>query len=389
MLALLHGTVAALKEALLTTSVYTALYYAAVTTGVLAASTYFCSACLFAPVIRFKGAHVVVTGGSAGIGLSVAKEYVVLGADVTIVARNPKVLADAAEELAYLAKNVGSKSTIRTVSVDVGSSENFVRMAFVNQLIPDCDILVNCAGTSIAAPFEELGSDDFERMLRVNVLGSIYPTRVLLPGMKRRGGGRIVFVSSQVAQCALHGYTAYAASKWAVRGLAEALSMEVRPFGIYVSVAYPPDTDTPGYKNEMLTKPSLTATLSSAGTVFKPALVARDIANYSSLGYFGITTGFDGWLLKQLHPGMTPVHNAWEVLCQVLFCPIARIISVFYVAWFYHVVAADKNREENDPGPWRDSAPSVVSPSSNSEGVQEPVTPHAALSKRAPISKDR
>lgn len=47
-------------------------------------------------------------------------------------------------------------------------------------------------------------------------------------------------------QVAIHGYTAYGASKWALRGLAEALQMEVKPFGIYVSVSYPPDTDTPG-----------------------------------------------------------------------------------------------------------------------------------------------
>ena len=49
-----------------------------------------------------------------------------------------------------------------------------------------------------------------------------------------------------LAQVAIHGYTAYGASKWALRGLAEALQMEVKPFGIYVSVSYPPDTDTPG-----------------------------------------------------------------------------------------------------------------------------------------------
>ena len=50
----------------------------------------------------------------------------------------------------------------------------------------------------------------------------------------------------QVAQVAIHGFSAYAASKWALRGLAEALAMEVRPAGVLVSVAYPPDTDTPG-----------------------------------------------------------------------------------------------------------------------------------------------
>jgi 3-dehydrosphinganine reductase len=54
-------------------------------------------------------------------------------------------------------------------------------------------------------------------------------------------------VTNQVAQAAIYGYTAYAASKWAIRGLAESLQMELRPFNILVAVSYPPDTDTPGY----------------------------------------------------------------------------------------------------------------------------------------------
>lgn len=137
-------------------------------------------------------------------------------------------------------------------------------------------MLVNCAGTSIAGEFSQLDVSEVERMHRVNVMGSVIPTKVVVEGMKRRGG-RIVFVSSQVAQCALHGYTAYAASKWALRGLAEALQMELRPYKVLVSVAYPPDTDTPGYKVEMESKPFITRKLSESGSVFSAEKVARDI----------------------------------------------------------------------------------------------------------------
>ncbi|RYH21495.1 SDR family NAD(P)-dependent oxidoreductase [archaeon] len=81
--------------------------------------------------------------------------------------------------------------------------------------------------------------------------------------MKARGRGHIVFVSSQVAQAAIHGYTAYAASKWALRGLAEALQMELKPYNVSVSVAYPPDTRTPGklYANMLYYSLSLCAAL--------------------------------------------------------------------------------------------------------------------------------
>jgi len=145
-------------------------------------------------------------------------------------------------------------------------------------------------------------------------------------------GGRIVFVASQVAQVAIHGYTAYAASKWALRGLAEALQMEVKPYGIFVSVCYPPDTDTPGYEAEMLSKPDITKSLSDAGSIFTSEHVADNIVSFSAKGYFGISTGFDGWLLKQLHPGMSPCNNLFEVWQGILFSGVARFISLFYIS---------------------------------------------------------
>lgn len=171
---------------------------------------------------------------------------------------------------------------------------------------------MNCAGTSVAAPFDALPINQFERMMNINYLGAVYVTRAVIGGMKRKGEGRIVFVASQAAQATLHGYSAYGASKWALRGLAEALQMEVslssvlrnllticltnlqvKPFGIYVSVAYPPDTDTPGYEIENLTKPSMTQKLSESGSVFSAQQVASDIVTQSGKRYFGITTGFD------------------------------------------------------------------------------------------------
>eukprot|EP01034_Spumella_vulgaris_P040057 gene40057-49533_t len=85
--------------------------------------------------------------------------------------------------------------------------------------------------------------------------------------------------------------------------------MECRPYNIYVSVSYPPDTDTPGYKVEMESKPEMTKHISESGAVFTPKDVALDLINYSTKGYFGISSGLDGWLLKQLHPGTMRYFN--------------------------------------------------------------------------------
>jgi NAD(P)-dependent dehydrogenase (short-subunit alcohol dehydrogenase family) len=152
--------------------------------------------------------HVLVTGGSSGIGLEVARLYIIKGFKVTIVARNKQKLEEARHELARTLKDVFREPSVRVedrimaISCDVGSNEAEVQKAFQPAIskFGDVDILVNSAGTSIAGEFDELDSKEFERMLHINVLGSVYPTRVVVPAMKKNNMGRIVFVSSQVAQ---------------------------------------------------------------------------------------------------------------------------------------------------------------------------------------------
>ncbi len=91
-------------------------------------------------------------------------------------------------------------------------------------------------------------------MIRINYLGSVYCTKSVVESMKQRRFGRIVFVSSQAGQIGIFGYTAYSATKFALRGLAEALQMELKPYGVYITLAYPPDTNTPGLTLENLNK---------------------------------------------------------------------------------------------------------------------------------------
>ena len=302
---------------------------------------------LFESSMDYSKQHVMITGGSSGIGLEAAKEYLKRGANVSLLARNQKKL-DAAQASLERFK-VSSDQKVLVESVDVGklSDEEKVTTkvnALVKMLGP-VHVLVNCAGTSIAGEFEALQGVDFARMLDVNVMGSVLPTRAAIKSMKEaKAGGRVIFVASQVAQVAIHGYTAYAASKWALRGLAEALQMEVKPHGILVSVVYPPDTDTPGYEEEMKSKPALTKALSDSGSLFQPSDVARDLVTYSTKGYSHISTGLDGWLLKMLHPGMGPMNHLWETAQPIIFAPLARIISLFYVvSWDWMCAAEAKN----------------------------------------------
>lgn len=93
--------------------------------------------------------------------------------------------------------------------------------------------------------------------------GSMLAVRSVLPGMVERGVGHLVLVGSTAGIIGVPGYTGYAATKFAIRGLSDSLRYEVEPFGVRVSVLHPPDTDTPGFAAENLRKPPDTAAISS------------------------------------------------------------------------------------------------------------------------------
>jgi 3-dehydrosphinganine reductase len=272
-----------------------------------------------------------------GIGYAIAEKFLARGANVTIVARNAKVLEDAAESLR--ARRIGESQKVHAIALDVGSGMEPVKKAFDEAMkqMGFVHTLVNNAGMYISREFDRTTEAEFESLWRVNVLGSVYATRSVLDGMRAHRQGRIIFVASMVAKAGMYGYTAYTASKWALRGLAEALQMEVKPYGILVSVVYPPDTDTPGYRVEVRDRPEVTRIILEGG-VLQPEYVANHVVEYATSGYFSVSIGLDGWLLNQLHPGFNPVNNYWEVLQQILFSGVARFISACYTIGLYRQI---------------------------------------------------
>uniref|UniRef100_A0A672HI97 3-dehydrosphinganine reductase n=1 Tax=Salarias fasciatus TaxID=181472 RepID=A0A672HI97_SALFA len=218
---------------------------------------------------------ILVTGGSSGIGKCIAIECYRQGAFITLVARNEEKLLQAKKEVEKCAIN--DKQVVLCISVDVSSDysqvESVIKQA--QEKLGPVDMLVNCAGTSMSGKFEEVEVDRFKKLMEVNYLGSVYPTRAVITTMKERRMGRIMFVSSQAGQIGLFGYTAYSPSKFALRGLAESLQMEIKPYNIYVTVAYPPDTDTPGLAEENKTKPLETRLISETSGVCQPEQVAK------------------------------------------------------------------------------------------------------------------
>jgi len=211
-------------------------------------------------VTQLAGAHVLITGGSSGIGLATAAGCLNRGAAVSIVGRDADRLAAAHDGL------VASRPSARgaTASADVTDAVGLERAigALAGELGP-VDVLVTSAGEARPGHFTDLPDDVFRAQMEVGYFGTLHATRAVVPSMVARARGHLVFVSSTVALVGIYGYSAYAPAKYAVRGLAETLRPELKPHGIVVACAYPPDTDTPGLARENEQKPEATKRISA------------------------------------------------------------------------------------------------------------------------------
>ncbi|HPS94197.1 MAG TPA: SDR family NAD(P)-dependent oxidoreductase, partial [Deltaproteobacteria bacterium] len=136
--------------------------------------------------------------------------------------------------------------------------------------------LINCAGRAYPHYFEDITHAQFDNTMKTNLYGIWNTVSALVPHMKKKGG-TIVNVSSLAGFIGVFGYTDYAASKFAVVGFSEALRSELRQCNISVALLCPPDTDTPGFATENLTKPEETRVLSKNTKVMQPDDVAREM----------------------------------------------------------------------------------------------------------------
>ncbi|XP_055641223.1 3-ketodihydrosphingosine reductase [Toxorhynchites rutilus septentrionalis] len=294
---------------------------------------------------NIRGKHVIVTGGSSGIGLWAAIECVKLGANVTIVARNVKQLEKSKEQL--LALKIREDQKIEYRSIDLCSSYGAVEKAFqeIEETVGSIYMLVNCAGMAICGTIEDTSIEDTKLMMDVNYFATLYPTRFVLPKMKATKEGIIVITASQAALVGLYGYGAYAASKFALRGLAETIAMETKHHGVSVTLALPADTDTPGFERENKTKPEETKIISGSGGLAKPEEVGRKIVHDALKGSFFSVLGLESWVLSTLCVGMSP----WSgpVLCILQFYLLGplRLIGLL-IQWNFQRIIRNCAKEK-------------------------------------------
>ncbi|MDR1696838.1 MAG: SDR family oxidoreductase [Rickettsiales bacterium] len=179
-----------------------------------------------------KDKKVLITGGSEGLGFAIAKKCAGLGARVTILARNEQKLAAAAAQIGcdYIKCDITNPADCRAVFDAAG----------------DIDILVNNAGVWSDDKSESKDIAIIQQTMDVNLTGAIYLTELFLPAFKQRGNGTIFFTNSSAGWKFGNDPVAraYSASKWGLRGYAEALEAYLKPTKIKVISLYPGGMNT-------------------------------------------------------------------------------------------------------------------------------------------------
>jgi NAD(P)-dependent dehydrogenase (short-subunit alcohol dehydrogenase family) len=182
----------------------------------------------------------IVTGGTKGIGRSIAESLAHAGASVAICGRSGAEAEAVAEELGGSTSGPVAGSAMDVT--DPASVSSFFR--FVDQIYGGLDILVNNAGIGIFGPVADLTFEAWKNTLDTNLSGVFYCSKEALPRLRQRGGGSIVNISSLAGKNAFMGGAAYNASKVGLNGFSEAMMLDHRHDKIRVTYVMPGSVDT-------------------------------------------------------------------------------------------------------------------------------------------------
>lgn len=183
----------------------------------------------------FHGRHALVTGGTRGIGLAIARRLIAGGASVTILGRN-------AERAAETAREIGATGFAAADVTDRDALTEALRKAAAEH--GRISILVNNAGQAESAPFLKTSPERFERMFSVNLMSIVNACHAVLPDMVEAREGRIVNVASTAGLKGYRYVSAYVAAKHAVIGLTRSLALETAETGVTVNAVCPGFADT-------------------------------------------------------------------------------------------------------------------------------------------------
>uniref|UniRef100_A0A5B6YWR9 3-dehydrosphinganine reductase n=1 Tax=Davidia involucrata TaxID=16924 RepID=A0A5B6YWR9_DAVIN len=280
--------------------------------------------------VPIKGRHVFITGGSSGIGLSLAHQAALEGARVSILARNRDKLEEAKHSI-----RLSTGIDVAVFSADVRDFDA-VRRA-VEEAGP-IDVLVCNQGVFMPQELESQALEEVKFMIDVNLMGTFHLIKAALPGMKSRTDrepASIAIMSSQAGQVGVYGYTAYSASKFGLRGMAEALQQEVIADNIHLSLIFPPDTETPALLEENKRRPQLTSIIAASSGAMKADEVAKKALNGIKSGSFIVPCNFEGLLLSMATAGLSPQRSFLMAFAEVVAASTLRVAGLcFQWNWY-------------------------------------------------------
>lgn len=196
----------------------------------------------------YKDKVIIVTGASSGIGLASARKFASMGAKLVLASRNIDKLEEIAEELSF----AGRQQSVLCVKTDVTKEEDCKNLiARAVEYFGKIDVLINNAGISMRAVFNELDLDVIKRLMDTNFWGTVYCTKYALPYLLDTKGS-VVGVISTAGYVGLPARTGYSASKFAVRGFLETLRIEHLYDGLHVMI-FAPGFTTSNIRNVALT----------------------------------------------------------------------------------------------------------------------------------------
>ncbi len=217
-----------------------------------------------------EGRVALVTGASSGIGEATAVALSEAGASVALGARRT-------DRLEAIAERLDGRCLVKQVDVaDEGQAHSFVQESHAE--LGGLDILVNNAGVMLLGSVAEGSTDDWRRMINVNLLGLLYCTHAALPLVERGGGGDIVNVSSVAGRYANAGAAVYNMTKFGVHAFSEALRQEALHGGIRVTTVAPGfvETELQGHNNPMV-RQAVERSREQIGEVLRPTDIADAI----------------------------------------------------------------------------------------------------------------
>lgn len=189
---------------------------------------------LMAPKYSFRNQSVLITGGSRGLGLVIARHLAAEGAKLTLLARHSESLEAAEQEL------LGMGATVEVIPCDIRRREEAVdAVERTVRRFGSIDVLINNAGIIQVGPFETMDVEDFQEAMAIHLWAPLYLTLAAFPHMRSRQSGRIINVSSIGGKLAVPHLMPYCASKFALAGLSDAMRAEFRQYGIRVTSVFP------------------------------------------------------------------------------------------------------------------------------------------------------